>query len=127
MMQGDSNIGKMYNMEEKKEEVNLGDEMTVFVMKGKGDSIISRLKDGRVILFNRENPIFSDLTPGVVVKSNVSFIAQNYIIVDPISPPDSGSEALKLGLNMVSESENWEMSILSKAILYIMEKIEELT
>jgi len=65
--------------------------MEILVLKGKGDSIISRMKDGRVILFNRENPIFPELRPGVMVTSKVSFIAQNYIIVDPISPLIQGS------------------------------------
>jgi len=47
---------KMYNAEVKQIEVSLGEEMEILVLKGKGDSIISRMKDGRVILFNRENP-----------------------------------------------------------------------
>lgn len=114
-------------MDVKIEEVSLGEELDVLVLKGKGDSIISRMRDGRVILFNRENPIFSDLRPGVLVKSRVSFIAQNYIIVDPFSPPDAGVEAVKLGLNMVSESDSWEMAILGQAILYLIEQLEELS
>jgi len=84
----------MYNVEQKPDDVSLGDEMSVLVLKGKGDSIISRMRDGRVILFNRENPIFDDLNPGVMVHSKVSFIAQNYIIVDPMSPPEEGIEAI---------------------------------
>jgi hypothetical protein len=117
----------MYNMEQKPDDVSLGDEMSVLVLKGKGDSIISRMRDGRVILFNRENPIFEDLNPGVMVYSKVSFIAQNYIIVDPMSPPEEGIEAIKLGLDMVAESENWEMALLSKAVAYLIDKIDELT
>lgn len=117
----------MYNVDLKPDEVSLGEEMDVLVLKGKGDSIISRMRDGRVILFNRENPIFSELRPGVMVKSKVSFIAQNYIIVDPLSPPDTGVEAIKLGLQMVSESDNWEMAVLSQAVLYLIEQLEELS
>ncbi len=116
----------MYNVDLKPEDVSLGEEMEVLVLKGKGDSIISRMKDGRVILFNRENPIFSELGPGMMVKCKVSFIAQNYVIVDPLSPPDSGIGAIKLGLQMVSESDNWEIAILGKAILYLIEQLEEL-
>ncbi len=116
----------MYNAEIKQEEVRLSEEMDILVLKGKGDSIISRMKDGRVILFNRENPIFPDLRPGVMVSSKVSFIAQNYIIVDPISPPDTGVNAIKHGLDMVSESDSWEMAILGQAILYLIEQLEEL-
>jgi len=117
----------MYNVELKPDEISLGEEMEVLVIKGKGDSIISRMRDGRVILFNRENPIFSELRPGVMVKSKISFIAQNYIIVDPIAPPETGVEAIKLGLRMVSESDNWEMAVLSQAIIYIIEQFEGLS
>jgi hypothetical protein len=83
------------------------------------------MKDGRVILFNRENVIFSDLEPGMIVDSQVSFIAQNYIIVDPLAPPRRGVESIKMGLNMVSETENWENAVLANALLYIMELLEE--
>ena len=115
----------MYNQEFQPEEVSLGDEFTVLVLKGKGGSIISRMKDGRVILFNRENPLFNELQPGLMVHSRVIFIAQNYIIVDPLSPPESGLEAIKLGLSMVSESEDWEMGVIGQALLYILNRLEE--
>ena len=114
----------MYNIETHPE-VSLGDELSVLVLKGKGDSIISRMKDGRVILFNRENVIFSDLEPGMIVDSRISFIAQNYIIVDPLAPPRKGVESIKMGLNMVSETENWENAVLANALLYIMELLGE--
>ena len=114
----------MYNLETSPE-VSLGDELNVLVLKGKGDSIISRMKDGRVILFNRENVLFNELEPGMTVQAKVSFIAQNYIIVDPISPPERGVEAIKLGLQMVSETENWENAVMANAILYIIELLEE--
>ena len=118
---------KMYNVDIQTDNVSLGEDLDVLVLKGKGDSIISRMSDGRVILFNRENPIFPDLKPGVLVKSKVSFIAQNYIIVDPVALPDTGVEAIKLGLQMVSESDNWEISIIGQAILYLIEQLEELS
>ena len=109
---------------ETKPEVSLGDQFTVLVLKGKADSLISRMRDGRVILFNRENPIFNDLEPGMLVEVRVSFIAQNYIIVDPVAPPESGVEAVTLGLQMVSETENWENAIIARALQHIIEKLE---
>ncbi len=109
---------------EPKPEVSIGDQFTVLVLKGKADSLISRMRDGRVILFNRENPIFNDLEPGVMVEVRVSFIAQNYIIVDPVSPPETGVEAVKLGLQMVSETENWENAVMARAILHVIEQLE---
>ncbi|RLG95359.1 hypothetical protein DRO27_03775 [Candidatus Bathyarchaeota archaeon] len=117
----------MYNAEIQMREISLGEEMEVLVLKGKGESIIGRMRDGRVILFNRENPIFQDLRPGVMVNCKVSFVAQNYIIVDPTSPPDTGVKAIKLGLDMVSESDNWEMAILSQALKFLIEQLEELS
>jgi len=117
----------MYNAEVQMREISLGEEMEVLVLKGKGESIIGRMRDGRVILFNRENPIFQDLRPGVMVNCKVSFVAQNYIIVDPISPPDTGVKAIKLGLDMVSESDNWELAILSQAVKYLIEQLEALS
>lgn len=113
----------MYQMDSGSE-ISLGDELTVLVLKGKGDSIISRMKDGRVILFNRENVLFNELEPGMTVRAKVSFIAQNYIIVDPIEPPERGVAAIKLGLNMVSDTENWENAVMANALLYIIELLE---
>lgn len=114
----------MYNIEPNSD-VSLGDELTVLVLKGKGDSIISRMRDGRVILFNRENVLFNELEPGMTVLARVSFIAQNYIIVDPVKPPERGVEAIKLGLQMVTETENWENAVIANALLYVLELLEE--
>ena len=114
----------MYNIESTPD-ISLGDELTVLVLKGKGDSIISRMKDGRVILFNRENVLFNELAPGMTVQAKVSFIAQNYIIVDPVSPPTRGEEAIKLGLQMVAETENWENAVIANALLHIIDILEE--
>ena len=114
----------MYNIDSTPD-TSLGDELTVLVLKGKGDSIISRMKDGRVILFNRENVLFNELEPGMTVQAKVSFIAQNYIIVDPVSPPERGEDAIKLGLQMVAETENWENAIIATALLHIIDILEE--
>lgn len=105
-------------------EVSLGDEFTVLVLRGKGDSIISRMKDGRVILFNRENPIFADLRPGTMVHGRIIFVAQNYVIMDPLTPPESGVEAINMGLRMVAESDNWELGILAQALLYLLDQFK---
>lgn len=115
---------ELFNIESSPE-VSLGDELSVLVLKGKGDSIISRMKDGRVILFNRENVLFNELEPGMTVQSKVSFIAQNYIIVDPVAPPERGVDAIKMGLQMVAETENWENAVMANALLYMLEILEE--
>jgi hypothetical protein len=110
--------------EERPDDVSLGDEFTVLVLRGKGDSIISRMRDGRVILFNRESLLFADLEPGTIVNARVIFVAQNYVIMDPLTPPESGLESVKMGLMMVIDSENWEMSMLARALLFLLEQIE---
>ncbi len=116
-----SQLDKMvYGLEPK-----IGDELEILVLKGKGNSIISRMKDGRVILFNRENVLFNELEPGMLVRAKVSFIAQNYIIVDPIAPPEHSVKAIKTGLRMVAETENWENAVIANALLYIIEVLEE--
>lgn len=114
----------MYNIESTPS-ISLGDELVVLVLKGKGESIISRMKDGRVILFNRENVLFNELEPGMTVQAKVSFIAQNYIIVDPITKPEKGVEAIKLGLQMVSETENWENAVMANSLLHIINILED--
>ena len=106
-------------------DISQGDELRVLVFKGKGDSIISRMKDGRVILFNRENVLYGRLEPGMTVKAKVNSVAQNYIIVDPVEPPERGKEAMRLGLKMVSETENWESQVLANALLRIIDLLEK--
>jgi hypothetical protein len=61
----------------------------------------------------------------MTVNSRVSFIAQNYIIVDPVAPPERGVESIKLGLQMVTETENWENAVIANSLLYILELLEE--
>jgi hypothetical protein len=54
----------------------------------------------------------------------VSFIAQNYIIVDPVAPPETGVEAVRLGLQMVSETENWENAVIARGLLHVIDLLE---
>jgi hypothetical protein len=116
----------MYESGEKPSEISLGERLTIPVLRGRGESIISRMRDGRVILFNKENPYFNELKPGMMVTCKVNFIAPNYVIVDPISPPEAGVEAVRLGLKMVSEAEDWEHAMMANALLYILETLDEL-
>jgi len=116
----------MYESGEKPSEISLGERLTIPVLRGRGESIISRMRDGRVILFNKENPYFNELKPGMMVTCKVNFIAPNYVIVDPISPPETGVEAVRLGLKMVSEAEDWEHAMMANALLYILEILDEL-
>jgi len=41
-----------------------------------------------------------------------------------VAPPESGVEAVKLGLQMVSETENWENAVMARALLHVIEQLE---
>ncbi len=57
-------------------------------MQGRGDQIISRLPDGRVILFDSNSPHFDSLAPHQSVECHIIYIQENYIIVSPIREPE---------------------------------------
>ncbi|GAH83751.1 unnamed protein product [marine sediment metagenome] len=67
----------------------LGEKLTVRVLPGRGGKPIGRLQDGRVILFDQDNPYWSILAPGQSVECHVKVMSENYIIVDPISEPEA--------------------------------------
>ncbi|GAH21099.1 unnamed protein product [marine sediment metagenome] len=67
----------------------IGEKLTVRVLPGRGGKPIGRLQDGRVILFDQDNPYWSILAPGQSVECHVIVISENYIIVDPISEPEA--------------------------------------
>ncbi len=65
----------------------LGDKITVRVMAGRADQVISRLPNGLVVLFDQNSPYFDLLAPGQEVECHIIYIQENYIIVSPISEP----------------------------------------
>ena len=67
----------------------LGEKLTVRVLPGRGGKPIGRLQDGRVILFDQDNPYWSILAPGQSVECHVKVMSENYIIVDPIREPEA--------------------------------------
>lgn len=105
------------------EEVGIGDKMRVRTFMGREGNVVGRLSDGRIILFNKESPYLDLLSPGDLVEVGVVYVAQNYIIVDPSSPPKKDVEGLKESLMALMETEDWEMAVLAKTLLYIIEKI----
>lgn len=107
-----------------RDEVGVGDVLTVRTLRGKEGGVIGRLPDGRVILFNRESRFYDQLNPGQAVEGRVTYVAQTYVIVDPLSPPKTGVEALKANLKTLTESEDWEQAVLAEALLYIIKQLE---
>jgi len=67
--------------------LGLGNKITVQVMEGRGDQVISRLPGGLVVLFDQNSPYFDLLVPGQEVECHIIYIRENYIIVSPISEP----------------------------------------
>lgn len=75
-------------MDETLETLNLGDRITVHTIPGRANTVISRLQDGRIILFDQNSQHFSLLAPGQIVECHVVNIKENYVIVSPISIPE---------------------------------------
>ncbi|GAH60744.1 unnamed protein product [marine sediment metagenome] len=69
------------------EKLVLGDKITVHTVRGRDDTVIGRLSDGRVVLFDQKSTFFNLLAPGQSVECHVIFIKENYVIVNPISEP----------------------------------------
>ena len=105
------------------EEVKVGDILNIRMLKGKDGGVIGRLPDGKVILFNRENMLYAELLPRQVVEVRVTYVAQTYIIVDPLSPPKTGIEALKASLRVLIDSMDWEKAVIAESLLYIMDQL----
>jgi len=107
------------------EEVSIGQTITVRAFMGRAGNVVGRLADGRIILFNKESPHLAHIEPGILIDTKVVYVAKNYIIVDPIATPEGGIESLKKSLRALMEIEDWEMAVLAKSLLYIIEKLEE--
>ncbi len=69
------------------EELGLGNKITVRVMAGRADQVISRMPNGLVVLFDQRSEYFDLLAPGQEVECHIIYIQENYIIVSPISEP----------------------------------------
>ncbi len=69
------------------EKLVLGNKITVRVMAGRADQVISRLPTGLVVLFDQNSPYFDLLAPGQEVECHIIYIQENYVIVSPISEP----------------------------------------
>jgi len=75
-------------MAENLEVLGLGDRITVHTIPGRANTVISRLQDGRIILFDQNSQHFSLLAPGQIVECHVVNVKENYVIVSPISIPE---------------------------------------
>jgi len=69
-------------------ELGLGDRITVHTIRGRGGTVISRLHDGRIILFDQNSQYFDLLAAGQIVECHIVNIKENYVIVSPIHEPE---------------------------------------
>ncbi|KYH41591.1 MAG: hypothetical protein AYL32_004030 [Candidatus Bathyarchaeota archaeon B26-2] len=111
---------------ERKSKVQVGDTLIVRTFEGKDGGVIGRLPDGKVILFNKKSTYYDQLGPGQVVEAKIIYEARTYVIVDPLSPPKTGIEALKANLKALKDSEDWEHAVIAEALLYLINMIENL-
>jgi len=84
-------------------ELVLGDKITIQTVRGKDDTVISRLPDGRVVLFDKKSQFFNLLAPDQSVECHVIFIHENYVIMNPISEPEEIIEAEEIEFVYTSE------------------------
>lgn len=75
-------------MAEDLEDLGLGDRISVHTIPGRANTVISRLQDGRIILFDQNSQYFDLLAPGQIVECHVVNVKENYVIVSPISKPE---------------------------------------
>ena len=70
-----------------KTDVGLGDEIQVSTFLGRNGNVVSRLPDGRIILFGKNNPYLDVLRENQIVDCHVTFVHEKYIIVEPRGTP----------------------------------------
>jgi len=111
------------------EKLVLGNKITVRVMAGRADQVISRLPTGLVVLFDQNSQFFDLLAPGQEVECHIIYIQENYIIVSPISEPvkieveyvaDVPVDDIIAELEGMTEKVSGNAQIVSKALLRII-------
>ena len=77
------------------DKIEIGEKIKVKTMRGREDQIISRLDDGRVILFAATSGHSSQLKPDQDVEGIIVSIKENYIIIDPVIPEEPEIEEIE--------------------------------
>jgi len=109
-----------------------GDRISVRTLRGRAGNVIGRLPDGRAILFSRDSPYREMLAPGQEVDCYVVRVAPRYIIVEPINEPApvekrkliEVDETLIEDLRGLAEGEDPAMSVIARALLHIIERLD---
>ncbi|MCW3988619.1 MAG: hypothetical protein NWE88_00930 [Candidatus Bathyarchaeota archaeon] len=116
------------------EDLGLGDRIIVHTIRGREDTVISRLQDGRIILFDQNSQYWDLLAPGQTVECHIINIKENYVIVNPISEPEEtevsyipelGVDTIVEDLEKLIESVSGNAEIIPRALLRII-RLEQL-
>jgi hypothetical protein len=101
----------------------VNDEFKVYALPGRAGTVIGRHRTGKIILFNKENPISSQILSHTVVLCRVVSVNIRSIIVEPLeAPSDDPSDVIATGLELVMETNPhphntaWEMQIIARAL-----------
>lgn len=113
-------------------ELNRGDRIRVETFEGRAGNVVSRLPDGRMILFGRNNPYNKLVGPGQEVEVRVVKIHSNYVIVEVLDEgtpigfselketPRIGDESSIEELERTSEAGYGDTAIIARALLHII-------
>lgn len=106
---------------------SIGEKIKVRTLPGRDSSIIARLEDGRVVLFDQKSKYFDKLAPGQTVEGTVIVISESYIIVNPISEPvtemrvyvaEPEVDSILEELEELAEKQKGNAAIIPKALLH---------
>ena len=106
-----------------KTEVNLGEEIQVRTLLGRDNNIVGRLPDGIIILFGKDNPYLHLLRENQLVNCHVTFIHENYIIVEPTGPPFPIPDSEQVVEDEIQEELNLEEFPEEPALIDELERI----
>ena len=124
----------MFFMAEDLKELGLGDRITVHAIRGRGTTVISRLHDGRIILFDQNSQYFDLLAPGQTIECHIINVKENYVIVSPISRPEEIEisyipelevDTIVEDLEKLIEDVSGNAKIISRALLRVI-RLEQL-
>ena len=112
--------------------MNIGDRIRVETFEGRAGNVVSRLPDGRMILFGRKNPYNKLVGPDQEVEVRVVKIHSNYVIVEVLDEgtpigfselketPGIGDESSIEELERTSEAGYGDTAIIARALLHII-------
>jgi len=103
-------------------DVGLGDEIQVITFLGRQDNVVGRLPDGRMILFGKDNPYHDVLREHQIVNCHVTFVHENYIIVEPISAPSPTQDSEQFVADEIQEEPPLEESSLMEELETVSEQ-----